>query len=436
MVSDPRQLRICIDARLVNGAGGGVQQAIMGLASGLSQLADANEQYRFLVYSDARAWLDPFLYGPCSALPCGPAPKPTWKQRLRLFPGVRTTADAVAFVSGTRCFSLPSEPAELTAEAVDVMHFTTQTGFTTSLPTIYQPWDLQHLHLPHLFPVRTRVYREFSYRAFCHQARAVVVATDWTRRDLLEHYSLPGGKVHVIPCAPITREYPDPTHEDLGKLCARHDLPSQFVFYPAQTWRHKNHVALLEALAIARDRYGMRIPLICSGGKTEYFPAIEARITQLGLQDQVKFLGFVDPFELQCLYRLCRCIVFPTLFEGWGMPLLEAFLANAPVACSNIGPLLEQAADATLLFDPHDELAIASALAQLWTDHSLRDRLIKRGRAEATRYSWSDTAIAFRARYRFLSGVSLGSEDTELLRKSSDEPDTSAVTHSVKRLAA
>ena len=155
----------------------------------------------------------------------------------------------------------------------------------------------------------------------------VSVATAWQKRDLIEHYGLADEQVQVVAGAPPTDLYPIPGEHDLQAVGKKFDLPSRFIFFPAQTWPHKNHLMLLDALALLRDRESITIPLVCSGKRNDFYPQIESRISELGLKDQVQFLGFVDPLELQCLYRLCRAVIFPSLFEGLGFPLMEAFLA-------------------------------------------------------------------------------------------------------------
>ncbi len=409
-------LRVCLDARLVSGAWGGVEQFVIGLASGLSKLLDGDEEYLFLAYSGAHEWLDPYISGPCRILEVAP-PSPMGR-RFRsvaksLFPFLVSIRDRVSVLPGLG----PPGPrwSEGTVEAagVDIMHFTNQKAFLTNVASIYHPWDLQHLHYPRYFSVRDRLARETSYRAFCGRAEMVAVASEWTRRDLMEHYGLPGHKVQVIPVPPVLAAYPDPSHEDVAAVKRGFRLPEEFVFYPAQTWRHKNHIALLDALALLRTRFG-DVHLVSSGTLNDFYPEIARRAEELGLAGQVHFLGFVSPLELQCLYRSCRCVVFPSLFEGWGMPVSEAFLAGVPVACSNVTSLPEQAGDAALLFDPRRPEEIADAIYRLLTDEPLRRDLVERGKKRAAGLTWERTARILRAHYRRIAGHPFHESGTHL----------------------
>jgi glycosyltransferase involved in cell wall biosynthesis len=115
------------------------------------------------------------------------------------------------------------------------------------------------------------------------------------------------------------------------------------------------------------------------------------------------------------LYRLSRGLIYPSLFEGWGMPVMESFSLDVPVACSRIPVLQEQAAEAALFFDPHDVGDIADAIVALWNDEALRERLMQRGRGRAKAIDWSMIAQAFRAHYRRLASAPLTDRDRDLL---------------------
>jgi glycosyltransferase involved in cell wall biosynthesis len=172
---------------------------------------------------------------------------------------------------------------------------------------------------------------------------------------------------------------------------------------------------LLRAIELLVRNDGLDIHLVCSGGKSDFFQLIEQEMDRLGIARRVHFLGFVTPLELQGLYRLSRLMVFPSKFEGWGLPISEAFLAGVPVASSNVTCLPEQAQDAAVLFDPDDYVDIASAIKQLWTNEPLRRDLTERGRDYASRLTWDRTARVFRALYRQLAGRSGSAEDQHLV---------------------
>jgi len=412
-------LRVCIDARLVDGQVGGVQQEIMGLAGGLSRLG-GDEEYLFLAHADAADWLGPHLGGNCRLLPlpAGPAARtrPRWRQALRDFDkGRRRLFRRLRGLDGVADFKIP--PSDGTAEAAgaSVMHFATQGGFRTQLPSIYAPQDLQHLHLPELFSPEDHAFRRGFYRPMCEQARAVVALARWGKEDLVRSFGLPPGKVRVIGLASSLAEVPEPGAEELAAIRRRLALPEAFAFFPAQSFRHKNHLGLLRALADLRDRRGLPVPLVLSGHQNAFFPEIVREIDRLRLGSQVRALGYVSAVELAALYRLARLLVFPSRFEGFGMPVVEAFHAGLPVASSRATCLPDIAGQAALLFDPESAADIAEAVERLWTDPALRETLASRGRARAVLFSWDRMARSYRALYRMVSGRTIGGDDRHLL---------------------
>lgn len=417
-----KPLRVCIDARLTDSSGG-VQQMVIGLAHGLSQLADGREEYLLLAREGEDEWLRPHVAGPCRLMSLPPRPAPRLWRRLARAARRRLNAARASHSLSRRFpaglfppYQLPWSDGTIERAGVDLMHFTLQGAFLTEVPSIYHPHDLQHLHLPQFFTPRERRDREIIYRTFCRQARMVAVSSAWTKRDVLEQYGLPEEKVRVVPLAPPLAAYPIPTERDLAVARAALTLPDAFLLYPAQTWPHKNHLGLLEALALLRRRDGIVAALVCCGQQNSFFPTIEHRARALGLGDQVRFTGFVSPLELQSLYRLCRAVVVPTKFEAGSFPMWESFLAGAPVACSTVTSLPEQAGDAALLFDPDRPEEMAGAIARLWTEPALRAQLAARGRERVAHFTWDRTVRIFRAHYRRLAGRPLTDEDQELLR--------------------
>lgn len=409
-------MRICIDARLVSGTTGGVEQVIIGLASGFSSLDDGDEEYLFLVYEGAEAWIKPYLRGSCQALTAGPPPNLLRVKLMRRYPLLRALwHQVISPIVGKRSVRIPQSDGTIEQASIDLILFTIQTAFLTQTPSIFTPYDLQHLHLPGLFTPRERLKREKLYRTFCAQAQMVVALTNWGKRDLITHYQLPTEKVAVVPLGSVLDAYPTPQQSDLIAVQRKYSLPNRFLFYPAYPWPHKNHKSLLDALALLRDRDGLSVPVVFSGGRDVAFDTLRQYARKHQLTNQVWFVGFVSPLELVSLYYLCSGLIFPSLFEGWGLPILEAFTSGVPVACSNVTSLPEVAGDAALMFDPHDVEQIAMAVARLWQDADLCSGLVARGAQRARAFSWQKTARLLRAHYRRILGVPLTSDDIALL---------------------
>ncbi len=420
-----RPLRVAVDARLEDGRAGGVQQYVLGLAAALCELDDGDESYEFLGEPGQQAWLTPYLSGDWRFIPplAAGAPPPSGAAAIRRavgqrLPIARTAWRRLARRGRPEPVVVATSDGTLEASGVDVVHFAFQGAFRTAVPSVYQPWDLQHVHLPEFFSDVQRRWRDAAYGAFCEQAALVVVASEWARGDVATHLGVPREKIAVVDVPPVVRAYPVPDAAAIEATRTALDLPARFAYYPAQAWPHKNHIRLLEAIARLRDRDGIRVDLVCSGGQNEHFAEVERVMRRLGLQDQVRFIGFVEPIAVQALYRLARLMVFPSLFEGWGLPIVEAFAVGLPVACSNVTSLPDLVGDAALTFDPLDVDAMATAIGSLWEDDARCATLAERGRRVVDRFDWGETARTLRAHYRSIGGRPLDEADRARIARS------------------
>lgn len=412
-----RPLRVAIDARITAGQVGGVEQVVIGLAYGLSQLTDGPEKFVFVTYEGRDAWLREHIHGPCKLLELPYPPSRTVRDLISRFaPGLAAAAKVARHQWRRMSDSQPAVATshDLGVEGADLVHFPFQNGSLTDLPSIYHPHDLQHLHLPHFFTSEQFQQREFVYRALCSGSTMVAVASQWVRADVIAAYGLPEEKVFVVPLAPPVDAFRPPTVAEVSTTRSRYQLPAEFVLYPAATWPHKNHIRLLEALALLKSR-GVRVPLVCTGMQTGHFRNVNQRIEQFDLTDQVQFLGVVPAGELVAIYAAATAVVIPTEFEAASFPVWEAFRAGVPVACSNVTSLPEQVGDAAVLFDPQDVAGMATSIESLWADAVLRRMLVERGRVQVARFDWLTTASLFRAHYRRIAGRLLNENDLSLL---------------------
>jgi glycosyltransferase involved in cell wall biosynthesis len=218
-------------------------------------------------------------------------------------------------------------------------------------------------------------------------SQRVVAVSEATRSDLVELLGVPQGKIDVVPqAAAPPRVAPTEEHE----LRRRHGLGARALLLTASAKRrHKNLMRLLEAHALLD---GERPLLVLPGYATEHEAELRARAEALGIGADVRFLGWVSDADMEGLYAAAAAFVFPSLYEGFGLPVLEAMQRGVPVACSARGALAEVAGDAALLFDAEDPAAIAAAVRELLGDGALARELVERGHAQAARYSWAATA--------------------------------------------
>ncbi|MGD0225697.1 MAG: glycosyltransferase family 1 protein [Terriglobia bacterium] len=423
-----RPLKVMINAQMIpGGREGGIEQFLMGLVYGLGRLTDGEEQYILFTSPESPDWLKT-LMGPNQRIVSPSRPKTNKLNLLDRAKGLlgplRRPAGALwrgarrRVSGGTRprsAVNLPQSDGFLESLGGDIVHFPFQAFTRCSLPSIYNPWDLQHLHFPQFFSDREIAFRQALYSGACHSAQAVVAPSCAVKSDLVQQYGLDAQKVFVVHCAPPAALYQDIENGTPSELHEKFRLPDLFGLFPAQTWPHKNHLKLLEAVRQVRDRNGITLNLFCPGRKNEYWPVIRQRINDLGLQAQVIFPGFVDLAESQAFYRLAQFVVFPSLFEGAGMPVIEAFREGVPVTCSDIPPLREYGGDAVLTFDPQSVESIAASLLRISSDEALREQLRARGRERARMFTWERTAKTCRALYRKVAGVPLTEEDLHLL---------------------
>lgn len=417
-----RSLRVCIDAR-VQGLPGGIAQVVVGLVKGLSSLTDGGEEYVFLVTPGNDRWVRPFLGGACRIVEAEPvlAKRARAAGLLDRLPFARAAWERFSPILGRRTYAVPRSDGAIERLEPDVVHFPLQAGCLTDLPSIYQPHDLQHRHLPEFFPPRHRMTRDILMQTLCERASAVGVASTWVKEDLVSEFGLSPEKIAVIPLAPATAAYAEPSDDQVYECQRKYRLPETFIFYPAHTFAHKNHIRLLEALAKLRRDCNATIPAVFSGGLTDFAQTVRRAAARLGLEEQTHFLGYVSETELRCLYRLCRAVVIPSLFEAASFPLWEAFQAGAACACSNVTSLPRQAGSAAVIFDPRNVSAIAEAVNRVVSDEPLRERLVAAGRASVDSFTWAKTARRYRTLYRILGTRPVSDEERACLAAGATE---------------
>jgi glycosyltransferase involved in cell wall biosynthesis len=223
----------------------------------------------------------------------------------------------------------------------------------------------------------------------------VIADSEATREDLVELLGVARERIDVVPLgvgAPVhATRMPEVDVRRQLKLGDRRVLLSLSAKRP-----HKNIEALLDALASMPERP----VLVIAGYPTAHEHTLQERARALGLEDDVRWVGWLDPAELEGLWALSSAFVFPSLYEGFGLPVLEAMARGVPVACSNASSLPEVAGDAALLFDPREPAQIAATLQELLTDAQLVARLRQAGTDRAAQFTWERTALAVLASYR------------------------------------
>jgi glycosyltransferase involved in cell wall biosynthesis len=249
--------------------------------------------------------------------------------------------------------------------------------------------DIQHEFFPQFFAEEALAERRRLYGDAVRRADHICAISEFTRRTLIERLGVAPEKISAIPLAadPIFTPCAQP-EVDRARLRKYALRPGGYLYFPAHTWHHKNHRTAIAALRILRDKHDLAPTLVCSGGAREAQPAIEEQIAASGLRGQVRFLGYCPREDIPALYHGAASLLFPSLFEGFGMPVLEAMASGCPVVCSSTTSLPEIAGDAALLVDPADAEGFADAIARLLREDELRAELRDRGLRQAARFSW------------------------------------------------
>lgn len=268
--------------------------------------------------------------------------------------------------------------------------FTATTLAEPGLPVVSTLYDLQHVSYPEFFSAADRAQREQTFRVASRRASVLAAISEYSRQAAIAYGGLEPSKVQTVHLRMAQRAIADPQGGEatLKKFGLK---PRTYLIYPANFWRHKNHEMLLTAFGMAR-KSGLpaNISLVFTGAPSPRQKLVSKAAKDLGYSSNVFFPGYVSDAELATLISLSRAVVFPSLYEGFGLPVLEAMALGVPVACSNVASLPEIAAGAALLFDPRRPADVANALVAIATNEAERERLIVAGRLRSADYSDSE----------------------------------------------
>lgn len=259
--------------------------------------------------------------------------------------------------------------------------------------------DLSFLLFPTAFRRLRRWYLTLATRRAVRQAAAVIAVSESTRSDVIRLLGAAPQRVHTVPNGVEARFRPLPGDEVAAFRAAR-GLPAAFFLTVATLEPRKNLAILLEAYHRLRRRHPRAWPLLIGGAEGWLASPLRRRYQELGLEDRVRFLGYLQPEELPLWYNAASVFVYPSLYEGFGLPVLEAMACAVPVITSDVSSLPEVAGEAALLIAPQDAESVAAAMERLWQDQAQRAQLGRLGRERASGFSWHETARRTVAVYR------------------------------------
>jgi glycosyltransferase involved in cell wall biosynthesis/SAM-dependent methyltransferase len=247
-------------------------------------------------------------------------------------------------------------------------------------PTVCTVYDLQHLEYPDFFTLNERANRDAFLNRVKNVASLVLCISEFTRREVIGRLGLVQERVRAIPVA-IHRRLVPSSAEAVRQMRARFGLgDAPYAFYPANGWPHKNHQLLLVGFArLVADRPELPLHLVLAGNLLGLGPGLQKAVTQMGLAGRVHLVGFVSDEALAELFRGAFCLLVPSLYEGFGIPLLEAMQSGTPIVCSRAASLPEVGGEAARYIDPRRPADIGAALQELYDQPELRRVLIERG---------------------------------------------------------
>jgi len=261
-------------------------------------------------------------------------------------------------------------------------------------PMVGTVHDFSSIHLAGKYDPLRALYITRVLPALVRRLDAVITVSESTKRDIVEFARYPESRVHIIPHGVDLDTYsPADPEAALAALPERYGIRPPCILYISRIEHPgKNHVRLIQAFEILKQR--MRIPhqLVLAGSDWNRAEQVHELADKSPCRNDICFTGFVDSADLPNLYRVAEVFVFPSLYEGFGMPLLEAMAAGVPMACAQVSSLPEVGGDAALYFDPADPESMAASLEQLLADKALRDDYRARGLARSRLFSWRHAA--------------------------------------------
>jgi glycosyltransferase involved in cell wall biosynthesis len=280
-------------------------------------------------------------------------------------------------------------PPAIRREQADLLHsMAFVIPFWQPCPAVVTVYDLSFNYYPERYPAFRRFYLNSQTRRSCQAARRVVAISESGRQDIHRLYQVPLNKIDVVPPA-VSTDYHERSTAEIEAFRHQESLPEQFLLHVGTLQPRKNLLVLLEALA-RLNRPDLLLVLI--GGKGWYYDEIFARVKALKLERQVRFTGYVADDSLPLWYNAATIFVFPSLYEGFGMPVLEAIACGTPVIAANTSSIPEVVGESACLFDPQDVETLAQHIQAMLDNPAMMAGMRQQGLAQAQKYSWAGSA--------------------------------------------
>lgn len=293
----------------------------------------------------------------------------------------------------SRWASLPvSLPVSLKLSGVELYHATFVPAPFAATPLVFTMHDVSPFTHPEFYPKAIRRRLNPVVERGLKNARLIICISEHSRQTTAEYFNIPLERTTVVHLGVNPNLAPVPANEARARLKAAYGLDGEYLLYVGKLEARKNIVRLIEAFAQVREECGFQGDLVLAGRRFWDLDGIDEATRKYGVQDRVRELGYVPDEDLAPLYSEAAAFVFPSLWEGFGFPVLEAMACGAPVVASAVSSLPEIAGDAAVLVDPTSTESIAQGIAQVIASPSTAGTLRERGLRRAAEFTWDRTA--------------------------------------------
>lgn len=295
-------------------------------------------------------------------------------------------------------------PMYISRSGIELFHGTNyEVPMCGRRPSVVTVHDLSLFLFPETHEERLVARAKRRYPRMMRRARAIITPTNAVRNELCQEFSISQEKIQVIPEAP-RRLFQPVDHGIADGITRRMGIEGKFVLFVGTVEPRKNLVTLIRAFSHVLESTELKPQLVIAGRKGWLSEDLSSLIQQLDLADRITFTGYVSEENLRILYSSCEVCVYPSLYEGFGLPPLEAMACGAPVITSRIRAIEETVGEAAVLVDPNDSHALAGAIAEILTDPNMREKLSAAGLKRAAQFTWEETARQTMEVYRKVIG--------------------------------